>query len=100
MNHLYIRHTVGGRLFLDSIRDNLNYELQQADGLWKFIIDISDEAVTREVLQNRHELNIFVVKEGEPIQKSWYYSKNGLVEYHQDMKKLIILADVKIDYSV
>ena len=85
---------------MDSIRNNLNYDLEQTNGLWKFIIDISDEAIIAEVLENRHELNIFVVTEGNPIHKSWYYSKNGLVEYNPVKEKLIILADVKIDYSV
>ncbi|MBP1931416.1 hypothetical protein [Ammoniphilus resinae] len=78
----------------------MDYELQQADGIWKFIIDISDKAMITNILQNRHELNIFVVTEGQPVQKSWYYSKDGLVEYNHETGKMNILADVKIDYSV
>lgn len=100
MSHLYIRHTVGGRLFLDSILHNLDYNLVEVNNHWMFTIDLADESIAEQILHNQNELNIFIVSEGEISQKSWFYSQRGEVEYDKEKQKLVILADHRLDYPV
>ncbi|MEW9667911.1 hypothetical protein [Ammoniphilus sp. 3BR4] len=97
MDHMYIRHTVGGRLFLDTQKHSLHYSLQYVDGFWKFIIDLPAEELADALLENRDELNIFVISE-DTRSKSWYYTREGLVKYDDANHKLVILADFKLDY--
>jgi hypothetical protein len=99
MNHMYIRHTIGSRLFLDSEKHNAEYSIERTDEHWKFSIHILDEKVVEDVLHHRDELNIFVIEANKPNEKSWYYSKDGTVEYDKESQNLIILADVKVDYA-
>lgn len=100
MDHMYIRHTVGGRLFLDTNKDSLNYTLEKVDGYWKFTIDLPPEDITDEILKNRDNLNIFVVSDDQATQKTWYYTRDGLVVCDDALHKLIILADFKLDYPI
>ncbi|MBP3965422.1 hypothetical protein [Paenibacillus lignilyticus] len=102
MDHLYIRHTVGGRLFLDSKKHELPFSVAPAEGRegWKLCIDAVDESIGAPICRHNDELNIFLVADGAVDQKTWYYSTHGLVEYDAAAKQLIIWADGKIDYTV
>jgi hypothetical protein len=97
---LYIRHVIGGRLFLDTEKHQVSFQLSQTDGLWKFAIQAPSEAVAEEIVNHRHELNLFLVEEGAQSSKSWFYSKNGSVEYDKEANIILILADSRMDYPV
>ncbi|MBM7568400.1 hypothetical protein [Paenibacillus sacheonensis] len=102
MDHLYIRHTVGGRLFLDSIKHETPFAIEPAanrDG-WKIMIEIGDRAHAEGICSSRDELNIFFVPGGAADRKTWFFSTHGEVEYDVDRKQLIIWADGRIDYNV
>jgi hypothetical protein len=100
MNHLYIRHTVGGKLLLDSKKHNTSYSIQldQDQSTWTFSIALSDDEVAEQVLASKAELNIFVIGNA-PNEKSWYYTQNGDVMYDKKEQKLIIAADYRFDYT-
>lgn len=100
MHHMYIRHTVGGRLFLDTKLHQTRYEIVEKDGCWQFHIHLSDENLANDILKHRDELNIFEVTEGQTHQKTWYYTRDGSVEYDQASKRLTIYANSKMDYPV
>ena len=46
------------------------------------------------------ELNIFEIAVGQSNQKSWYYTRDGSVEYDHEKGLLTIYANSKIDYPV
>jgi hypothetical protein len=100
MDHMYIRHAIGGTLFLDSVKHNCSYEIQTVNDIWKFVIEVSDDNAAEEVVKNRNELNIFVLAQDNPDHKTWYYTTHGEVDYDKANHKLTILADVRMDYSV
>ncbi|RAP74630.1 hypothetical protein [Paenibacillus montanisoli] len=102
MDHLYIRHTVGGRLFLDSKQHELPFSITTAEGRegWKIRIREVDESIAGPLCRHHDELNIFVVADGAVDRKTWYYSTHGLVDYDAAARELVIWADGKIDYSV
>ncbi|WP_134703535.1 hypothetical protein [Ammoniphilus sp. YIM 78166] len=100
MNHLYIRHTVGGKLFLDTKLHQASYEIVEKDGCWEFHIHVPDDHLAHDILKHRDELNIFEVAQGQANQKSWYYTRDGSVEYDHATKRLTIYANSKIDYPV
>jgi hypothetical protein len=57
MDHMYIRHTVGGTLFLDTKKHNLTYELTGSDGKWTFTVPAVEEPIADALLKNKDELN-------------------------------------------
>ncbi|MBO7745694.1 hypothetical protein I8J29_15895 [Paenibacillus sp. MWE-103] len=102
MDHLYIRHTVGGRLFLDSKKHGLPFAIAPAEGRegWTIAIDVPDAALAEGVVRHRDELNIFFVPAGSTDRKTWYFSTHGEVAYDPAAGKLVIQADGRIDYDV
>ena len=102
MDHLYIRHTVGGRLFLDSKKHGTPFAIEPAVGRegWKISIAVADEAVAEGVCDHCDELNIFFVPDGVADRKTWYFSTHGEVAYDEADKLLVIWADGRIDYDV
>jgi hypothetical protein len=100
MGHMYIRHAVGSRLLWDSLKHNCSYKVEQIDANWKFVIEVSDHALAEQVISNRNDLNIFVVADNDPNHKTWYYSTQGLVEYHAESREITIIADMQMDYVV
>ncbi|WP_284637771.1 hypothetical protein [Paenibacillus silviterrae] len=97
---MYIRHAVGGRLFLDSEKHQTAFDLSRSENGWTFTIDLAEEQLAEELMKNRLELNIFVVDEDRQNQKSWYYSSDGAITYNKEERKLIIAADARMDYNV
>ena len=102
MDHMYIRHSVGSTLFFDSRKHAGSYSMEPASSGegYAFTIHQADEALAELLLFNRNELNIFVVPHDDPHKKTWYYSTNGLAEYHADTQQFIIRTDRQLHYSV
>ncbi|MED4602314.1 hypothetical protein P9314_16735 [Paenibacillus validus] len=100
MNQMYIRHTVGSRLLLDSVKHTADFDIQPVDGQWQFVIRLADDKVAEEVLKFRDELNLFVVDDEKPDVKTWYYSSDGRVDYDKAGRTLTIIADARLDYNV
>jgi hypothetical protein len=98
MNHMYIRHTLGGRLFLDSEKHHAPYSINHVNDQWIFTIKLGDKNIAEEILQHRNELNIFMIGE-KPNQKSWFYSKDGTVNFDELNSTLTIVADIRMDYT-
>jgi hypothetical protein len=99
MDHMYIRHAVGSRLFLDSEKHDANFQIQKQGEVWVFNINVVDENMVEQILQHCNELNIFVTSNSNPKHKSWYYSSAGIVEYDKINSKLVLVADHKLDYT-
>lgn len=97
---LYIRHAIGGRLFLDTEKHQAPFQLEHADGFWRFTLHVKEDADAEDIVRHRHELNLFLIEEGELHKKSWFYSRDGLVEYDKEAGTLLILADSRMDYPV
>jgi hypothetical protein len=99
--NMYIRNVFGGKSLLDAKRDNVQYEIQPVPGGWCFKIAIQDKLTLNEILKFKSELNIFVTEEqqGEPLQKWWYYPKDGRVEYSEQDKLLSIFSESKLAYT-
>jgi hypothetical protein len=99
--NMYIRNVFGGKSLLDAKRDNLQYEIQAVPGGWSFKITIQDKLIVNEIVKFKSELNIFVTEEqqGKPIQKWWYYPRDGRVEYNEQDKLLTIFTDSKLAYT-
>jgi siroheme synthase (precorrin-2 oxidase/ferrochelatase) len=100
MENMYIRHAVGSLLLWDSKKHNCSYSIEQLNGAWKIIIEVTDEALAEKVMSNRQDLNIFVVDEDNPNHKTWYYSKQSIVDYDQLARTITIIADVQTEYVV
>jgi hypothetical protein len=100
MDHMYIRHTLRNLLLLDSKKHNLNYSIEHLNNIWKFTIDISDTLIIEQILDNKNEINIFVVKDGDAHNKTWYYSSEGDIQYDPSKQQLYITVDNKNEYSV
>jgi hypothetical protein len=100
MDHLYIRHTLGGTLFYDSKQDGNGYELEFVEGNWIFKLSSVAPTAVQELLAHSGELNIFLVAEGQTAHKSWLYSTEGRVEADAASGLVLVYADVRQDYTV
>lgn len=100
MDHLYIRHTLGGTLFYDSKRDGNGYELIRQENGWLILLNQVQQSVAEQIMANQEELNIFLVPEGQSEQKSWLYSSEGKAELCGSGGQVRIWADVRQDYTV
>lgn len=60
MDHPYIRHTVGGRLFLDSKKHGTPFAIAPAEGRegWTIAIDVPDAALAEGVIRHRDERTV------------------------------------------
>lgn len=99
MDHLYIRHAVGGRLFYDSKKHGSGYTMESAEGCTVFTLNQLDEAIAAALTEHRDELNMFLVAEGQTGRKTWFYPSQGQVEYDSASRELRIHADVRHDYN-
>lgn len=100
MDHLYIRHTVGGTLFADSKKYNDAFTLEEGDGTWTFAIRIQDSARAEQLLAARDELNLFLVSTQDANRKSWFYTSKADVRYDAAEQLVTIVADHRTDYAV
>jgi hypothetical protein len=100
---LHIRHAIGSRVLLDSVRDNIHYAVEPYLGEWRFILKGSWPEQVKQILQFKKELNIFITEKNEDgsIQKWWYYDKKEpRMEFNEVDKILTILVDSKQGYTV
>ncbi|MEK8126297.1 hypothetical protein WMW72_00050 [Paenibacillus filicis] len=97
---LLVKHAVGGRTFIDTGKQPLAYEVAQEEEGWRFVIQIPLSDKVEEILEWKSELNVFIFQEypDRPTVKTWYYVKDGPVEYDAGQGKLRIYADSRIVY--
>lgn len=97
---LLVKHAVGGRMFIDSNKQAVAYTVDPHGDGWRFTIDVAWSEVIEELLSRKEELNVFIFQEfdDQPTLKTWYYVKNGPVEYNSDQARLTIVADSRIEY--
>jgi hypothetical protein len=92
---LYVRHTVGSRLFCETTE----FEIKPIENNWEITIKIDKETADT-LLKFKDELNIFFVEEDNQNQKTWFYSSDGDVRFLEHASKCIILVDHKTVYPV
>jgi hypothetical protein len=95
-----VKHAVGGRMFLDTNKEAVPYTLTPQGEGWLFTVHVPWSEKIAELLAHKQELNVFIFKEFEdqPTLKTWYYIKDGPVEYDSDQESLTITADSRIEY--
>ncbi|CAM4038009.1 hypothetical protein L1N85_06925 [Paenibacillus alkaliterrae] len=95
-----VKHAVGGRMFIDSNKQELKYTFAPQGEGWLFMVDVPWSEAIEELLARKNELNVFVFQEFDdrPTLKTWYYVKDGPVEYSADQSRLTIVADSRIEY--
>lgn len=97
---LLVKHAVGGRMFIDSNKQAVPYTVVPHGDGWKFTVSVPWSGAIEELLACKNELNVFIFREydDQPTLKTWYYVKNGPVEYDSDQASLTIIADSRIEY--
>ncbi|MBW7457969.1 hypothetical protein ACFOLF_18750 [Paenibacillus sepulcri] len=95
-----VKHAVGGPIFIDTKKEAVPYTVEPFGEGWKFTVSVPLNEKIRELLQFSHELNMFLFHEFEdaPTVKTWYYIKEGPVEYDAASEQLTIVADSRIEY--
>ncbi|MDM5332105.1 hypothetical protein QUF56_02480 [Ureibacillus composti] len=92
---IYVRHTVGSRLFCETTE----YEIKPIENNWEISFK-TDQKTANTLLKFRDELNIFYVEEDNQNQKTWFYSSEGQVSFLENESKCVIIADYKTVYPV
>ena len=97
---LLVKHAVGGRTFIDSEKDGVSYQWEQAGEETRFVLSVPSGVQVEEIMKWKDELNVFLFQEqeGQPIKKIWFYVKDGPVAYDAASGQLTILAQSKIEY--
>ncbi|OMF37261.1 hypothetical protein BK133_06570 [Paenibacillus sp. FSL H8-0548] len=95
-----VKHAVGGRMFIDTNKQHIPYTLVQHGEGWIFTVDVPWSEAIKELLAHKQELNVFIFQEfdDQPTLKTWYYVKDGPVEYDTEHNRLTIAADSRIEY--
>jgi hypothetical protein len=98
---LIMKHAVGGRIFIDTNKHPLNYTLDKVDEGWIFNVETPKNIEIDELLKVKNELNVFIFQEFEeqPVIKTWYYVKDGQVEYDAGQQRLTVQAQSRIVYE-
>jgi hypothetical protein len=95
-----VKHAVGGRMFIDTNKEDIPYTLDQHGKGWRFTVNVPWSESIERLLALKQELNVFIFQEfdDQPTLKTWYYVKNGPVEYNAESSSLTIVADSRIEY--
>ncbi|WP_138753850.1 hypothetical protein [Paenibacillus sinopodophylli] len=95
-----VKHAVGGRMFFDSNKLDVPYTVEALERGWRFTVNLPQGPVLEDLLANKNELNVFIFQEyaDQPTLKTWYYVKDGPVEYDADKGSLTIVTDSRIEY--
>lgn len=95
-----VKHAVGGRMFIDSNSQDVPYTIVSYGEGWRFSVNVPWSGKIEELLACKDELNVFVFQEfdDQPTLKTWYYVKDGPVEYDTDKSSLTIVAASRIEY--
>jgi hypothetical protein len=95
-----IHHGIGSRVLLDSDQGALRftYERQPTGGLFQVFTERTP--AIEEVLRLKDEINVFIFKEqdGVAVEKVWFYTGDGQVDYNEEDQCLIIRASSHIAY--
>jgi hypothetical protein len=97
---LLIKHAVGGRTFLDSVKTGTKFEVTELGngGGWRFHVNTSGDAVG-EILRWREELNLFIFEEDrDPVVKHWFYVVADRVNYDETSGLLRLEASSELEY--
>lgn len=97
---LLVKHAVGGRTFIDSSKQDVDYRVERGEAGWLFRLNVPFDAVVEEILQWKDELNVFLFHEaeGELTKKTWFYVKDNPVQYDPENGCLTIMAEAQIEY--
>jgi hypothetical protein len=96
---MLVKHAVGGRTFIHTGNNPLDYSVVNQGEGWRFTVKTSLDENIQELLKWKKELNVFLFQEFEnqPTKKIWFYI-NGSVNYDEQAQELTIDADSKIEY--
>ncbi|RXZ79977.1 hypothetical protein EBB07_20690 [Paenibacillaceae bacterium] len=97
---LIIKHAVGGRVFIDTGKSPLPYQLVRSDSGWTMEVHTSPAAIA-ELLKWRDELNVFLFHtvSGQPNKKIWFYVQEGAVRYDEKSEILYLSGESAIEYD-
>jgi hypothetical protein len=97
---LMMKHAVGGRIFIDSSKQTVEYVWEPSEAGWKFVVNTPMNGEIEELLRLKTELNVFVFQqvEGQPMKKIWFYVHEGPVTYDADQAQLTVYARSRIEY--
>jgi hypothetical protein len=96
---LLVKHAVGGRTFIHTGNNPLDYSVTKKGEGWRFTIKTGLDENVQEILKWKKELNVFLFQDfdDQPTKKIWFYTK-GLVDYNEQAQELTIEAESKIEY--
>jgi len=96
---LLVKHAVGGRTFIHTGNNPLQYSVSILGAGWRFTIKTDLDENVQEIIKWKKELNVFLFQEFEdqPTKKIWFYTK-GPVVYNEQTQELSIDAESKIEY--
>ncbi|MBA2942990.1 hypothetical protein HZF08_32510 [Paenibacillus sp. CGMCC 1.16610] len=94
-----VKHAVGGRAFIDTGKQPVEYMYKQVEEQWIFTVKIDKERIA-ELLKWKDELNVFIFQEFEnqPTRKVWFYVGDDAVHYSEEQGELTIIAGSQIAY--
>ncbi|GEO27882.1 hypothetical protein AAC03nite_36670 [Alicyclobacillus acidoterrestris] len=97
---LRIHHGVGSRVLFDSDKGNVPFTYAQEGSGWKFTVQTAKTPEIDEVLRLKDEVNVFIFREknGVAIEKVWFYTGDGAVDYSDEEAALVIVASRQIAY--
>ncbi|WP_261304962.1 hypothetical protein [Paenibacillus andongensis] len=97
---LVVRHSVGGRTFIHTEQQPMEYSVTRMDQGWRIALILTQDVDIQEILRWKQELNVFLFREYEdqPTHKIWFYVKEGPVTYDVQLKQLTIFAESRIEY--
>lgn len=97
---LLLKHAVSGKVYVDTRKQPVAYEVSLSKDGWQFRIAFTDGETLRHLLQHKTELNLFLFHEpeDEPVRKTWYYVQDGPVDYDSGQELLSIFSKSSIDY--
>lgn len=98
---LLVKHAIGGRTFIDSSKQVVNYVVEQAGSGWAFTIHTPLSPQIEELIKWKEELNVFLFQhfdDGQPVKKLWFYVEGSSVKYDHSLPGLGFTAKSSIAY--
>ncbi|CAG7644469.1 hypothetical protein PAESOLCIP111_04712 [Paenibacillus solanacearum] len=97
---LLIKHAVGGRTFIDTGKQPVEYRVESDGTSFQFTVKAPPDRTMEELLEWKQELNVFLFREFDdrPTAKIWFYVKDDSVHYDPERELLIIEAQSSIEY--
>ncbi|CAN7245804.1 hypothetical protein LJR153_001055 [Paenibacillus sp. LjRoot153] len=97
---LVVRHSVGGRTFIHTEQQPMEYSVRRMGQGWRIALNITQNVDIHEILRWKQELNVFLFREydDQSAKKIWFYVKEGPVTYDNQLKQITIFAESRIEY--